>query len=281
MRAYAALTGETSSEASSIAAGPKGGKPAGNDAHSREQRLEMGAPPKKQAQQEEVLAPLDEDERSAVHRRLAARGGGPYATSRGFGGGGGGYGTGRPAPSGSLSPAKQRAAAQTARREQEIRTAREREVQARKRARHMAAVTARLQAEREAAEDARREEARQALAQRRAMQEERQRLAAEAASRNNIPTFGSTIQRAMPPPLTEKQILRKKRQARPEWGSGHAGGYKLKAQTHPRPSSASQAARLRSQCHWDAPSATDAGARSFAPPVARQEFHGSTYAHAA
>jgi flagellar biosynthesis GTPase FlhF len=230
-RIAAALTSDVGSETSSTAQMSVRASKVGM---TPEQRLGLGAPPRKQMQQEEVLAPLDEDERSAVRQRFAARGTGAYATSRG--GGGGAFGSssscysGRDAPSGSLSPAKQRLAAATARREAEVRTAREREGQVRQRARMMAALTARRTAEREAAEAARREEARKAFAEKMREQEERKRQVADQQRQMAIPGFGSTIARAMPPPLTEKQILRKKRQARPEWGCGHAGGYKLKAE---------------------------------------------------
>jgi hypothetical protein len=199
----------------------------------------QGGPPRKQMQQEEVLAPLDDDEREALHRRLANRGVGSYATARAGKGYVVGYTTGfsargDPSSSGYLSPTRQRMQAQTARREQEIRTAREREYQARERARKAALHTARLQAAREAAEAERREEARQALAARRQYQQERNRVAKESARRANIPSLGGSIQKAMPPPPTEKQVAKKKRQMRPEWGTGHAGGHRMMAVRAPK-----------------------------------------------
>ena len=203
---------------------------------SREHRLGMGAPPKKQAQQEEVLAPLDEEEREALVRRMQRRnGGGAYATAR-LGSAGRDRAMtpmGYPAASnaGHMSPSRQRLDAITARREDELRTLRERAKTSRDRARRAAQHTARLQAAREAAEEARREEARRAAIARQLAQQERERLAAQSA-RKAVPAIGN-IRRAMPPPPTEKALLRKKRQQRPEWGQGHAGGYKLKAQPKP------------------------------------------------
>ena len=209
-----------------------------------------------------------------MRRRLAARGSGAYATSRA--GGTHGYGTSRAFNSGALSPSRQRIAAMTARREQEMKTAREREQRARAHARQMAAVTARLQAAREAAEEARREETKRAIAASRQEHEERLRIAAEAARKNNIPALGRNIQRAMPPPPTEKQLLRRKRRDRPEWGSGHAGGYKLKAAQRPTSAAQQQQPQQRSQRQcWEPPMT---GGKMYAPPVA---FHGSTYAYQA
>ena len=193
-------------------------------------------------QQEEVLAPLDDDERDALKARLAKRaamrnGTGAYATARpgsyvvGYTTGYSARGSvtrGHPTTSpGYLSPARERLMAQTARREAEVRTARDRESRARDRARRAAQHAAALTAARQAAEDERREQARQALAAQREWQLERGRLAKESARKAGVPSLGTTIARAMPIPLTEKQKLRKIRQARPEWGSGHAGGLKM------------------------------------------------------
>ena len=170
-------------------------------------------------QQEEVLAPLDEDERQALRRRLVGnRGGsGAFATSRPGGKASlAGYGSARDGgelpPTGFMSPVKQRIQAQTARREQEVRTARDNEKKARERARRAAFNAAKQREQQQREYDAQQEEARQTLATRRQFQQERARVAADLASKVNVPAFGTKLARAMPPPPTEKALLRKKRQ---------------------------------------------------------------------
>lgn len=219
-----------------------------------------GRPPAKQMQQEEVLAPLDAEERHAQLWRRANQGAGRFATARpgasssyvtgthnagndGFGetqtGGmpaasGRAYGKGcagysargGPMPSGSLSPTRLRVQAMTARKAQEDNDRRQWEAHQKERARKAAQRAGAIAAARAAAEEERREAARREIEMRARQAEERAFLATQSARVKGLPPVN--LAKAMRPPPTGRQRAYKKRAARPEWGTGHAGGRVLR-----------------------------------------------------
>jgi hypothetical protein len=215
--------------------------------------------PAKQTQQEEVLAPLDDNERAAQQWRqhgqhgagrfatarpgstaakcappsydaaaaldgeLAAPTGGPTGTSRGYRKGCAGYSA---RPSGLHSPTRQRAQALTARCDEEHAARLEWERQQKERARRAAQRAALLATEREKAEEERRQEARREAEQRLAVTAERERVATQSARVRGLPPMN--VAKAMKPVPTMRARAAKKRAQRPEWGQGHAGGTRLK-----------------------------------------------------
>jgi hypothetical protein len=219
---------------------------------------DAGRPPAKQAQQEEVLAPIDQEERTALVKRFAARGGGgrfatarpgsgiqhaSFAEQQGTGRGLAGdkargyatqpYHKGHAGYSargnlGYLSPQRQRVQALTERKQEEARQRLAFEREQRERSRIAAQRAAALVLARETEERERREEARRKLAREQQLANERAYHAVQSARKAGLTPL--KIGQAMKPPLSEKKKKARKRANRPEWGMGHAGGGRLRCE---------------------------------------------------
>ena len=220
------------------------------------------APRKQMQMQEEMVGPFDDRERDAEPRRYtqqhgagrfataragAARGsrgaaphaGGPHTddgsstttgssethnstfsgqSSRGYAKGCAGYS----APSGYLSPTRQRVQALTARKEQEDAMRRMWAAQQKEKARKAAQRAGALAAAQTAREEERRAAAKRELELKQRDAEERAYRATQSARVKGLPPVN--LAKAMRPPPTGRQRAAKKRAQRPEWGAGHAGG---------------------------------------------------------
>lgn len=251
-----------------------------------------GRPPSKQTQQEEVLAPLDHEEREALERRLLRGGAGRFATARpgamkyglhgvhssrqhagipaptgttpaggtrpgggsyndvpsgtdgwgvgvsgrlGYERGNAGYSSRVPgglANTGYLSPSRMRAQALTARAAQEQRERQAWEAAQKEKARVAAMRAAAYSARLTEQENERKQAARRALEQKEKLAKERAMLAAQSARKASDQglgklNIGKAIHFAQPSGRHGKPVRRKK-QPRPEWGSGHAGGARMR-----------------------------------------------------
>ena len=188
------------------------------------QQDELSFMPAKKQQQQEEGGVMDEEEQKAFAERRRARIAGSSATARAsvmpMSAHGRDYSARVQRP---LSPMKAaKFHAQTARREEELRTRRENERAQRERARKAAQRAAARRDAEAAKERERREALRDARRQESEYNEEREKIAAEHAARHSVPALGFTVA-----PPTEKQIRRRKLRNRPEWGEDHAGGNRL------------------------------------------------------